>query len=422
MASGLNTKINSYAIEKGIEFDEAYTLTPAQTGTHSALTFSLIGNAPRRVYDSPSGGANTCWEFDWTTSATTNTYYNNATATYRALFSDADYSIGFWFKVPTLPSDTSFYKIFELASTSTAVGFGVDLMGSTSTVGGFTGSKLRVQTNTGSPVTNSYSGAIEAGKWYYFAIRRVGSTGNNFFVYLNGTQFANPASSQTGSAIRITFGRNGSHGANLTYRIANFYSASSSVIGETQIAEIAATGIAGYETAIQNLGTTPYNWYKFNDPSGIDLVPDSGSANQQLNLSSNPTWLTYPNAISKGGISFSAFAGYDTNASTTYGQNNTMAFWFKRSSPPASQLQWSNKFYTSELKWNTASEAGINTNGTIRFAPTLGTAQPALTSTKNICDNQSHYVVITRGRGTNAKMYIDGILESSQTWSGSTIV
>ena len=422
MASSLNDKINSYALEKGIEFDQAYSLTPTQTGSVASVTFTLAGNTPRRVFDGPSGGAGSSWEFDWTTSSATNTYYHNNSTPWRTTFNDGDYSTGFWFKVPTLPANASFNRIFEVAQTGGIAGFALDVMGTTNANGSFTGPKLKLATDATLSTSTYTTTPLLANTWYYFALIKTGTTTSNFKAYLNGTEFANVTHSGTaGSLIRFTFGRNGTSPSAGSYRFANFYSTTSSTIGATQIAEIYTTGIAGYEKALQDIGTNPSSWYKFDNQTGGDLVSDSGTTNQEINLSSTPTWITYPNAISKGGISLAAFTGYDANPLTTYNANNTIAFWFKRSAPPTSQLQWSSKFWNSTQKWNTASEAGINTDGRITFAPTLGTAQPALTSTKNICDNQWHYVVITRASGTNARMYIDGILESSQTWGTGTI-
>jgi hypothetical protein len=49
MASVLNTKINSFAIENGIEFSQAYALVPNQTGTNtetSATYWAKSGRNP----------------------------------------------------------------------------------------------------------------------------------------------------------------------------------------------------------------------------------------------------------------------------------------------------------------------------------------------------------------------------------------
>jgi hypothetical protein len=417
MASGLNDKVVSYSIEKGMEFDQAYTTNPTQTGSAASLTWSLVGNAPVRTWDAPHNGGDTCWSFDWTTSSTTNTYYTNSTSSYRSLFTDGDYSVGFWFKVPNIPTDGSFYRMFEVSQTGGIAGFSVDIMGSANSNGGFTGPKLRVVTGP-TLLTSTYSNTpIQANTWYYFALTKTGTTTSTYTAYLNGTQFATWQESGTaGTATRVTFGRNGTNTQSGTFRLANYYSATTAVIGASQIAEIWATGNFGYRKGLANLGANPTLHYNFNDSSGIDVIPNIVSpGSNDLNFSSTPTWTAYPNGKSRGSILLNPFSGYDTTAVTTFGQSNTIAFWFKRSSAPASNTVWTAMYWNSETN---LINCYINTNGTISFQATLGSLQPALTSTTNICDNQWHHVVITRGNGgVEAKMYIDGSLQSSQTWT-----
>ena len=58
MASALNTKINTYTLEKGLEFDAAVTTTPPQTGSITAKTI-VLSNPASIAYEStvnPAGG------------------------------------------------------------------------------------------------------------------------------------------------------------------------------------------------------------------------------------------------------------------------------------------------------------------------------------------------------------------------------
>lgn len=422
MASPLQNTISSYAVERSIEFDQAYTTTPTQTGTIASQTFSLTGNAPTRVYDGPSKGAGSCWKFDWTTSSTTNTYYNSNFSAYNATLTDGDYGVGFWIKFDNIPTGTSFYRFFELSHTSGAGGIALDLMGSDSTAGGYTGAKLRAVTGP-SGLTFAYSSntvSIVANKWYYVAARRVGNTGSNYFLYINGTQVANWAENTAGTVFRLIFGKSGSNSQAGSYRIANYHSATSSVLGPTQIAAIYAAGSGGFEDAVANIGVTPLLWYKFDDTSGIDLVYNSAvPGSNTLNLTNNPTWTSYPNTAVKGGISFPSFGGYDTNATATYTLNNTISFWFKRSAPPGSPSQWMYHYFNSAGNITTAQ---VNTDGKIQFGARLNDSnQPTLVSTSSVCDGNWHLITITRGsNGTEVKLYVDGVLNSTQTYNGFT--
>ncbi|WP_248785696.1 hypothetical protein, partial [Escherichia coli] len=102
-----------------------------------------------------------------------------------------------------------------------------------------------------------------------------------------------------------------------------------------------------------------------------DIISNYGTNTTALDLSSTPTYINYPDGKSKGAINLTPFSGYDIAASSNYGLTNTIAFWFKRTSPPASQLQWMYTFFNTDNKIDTADKAGINTDGTIRFAPTI---------------------------------------------------
>jgi hypothetical protein len=427
MASALHTKTTSYTHERGIEMSEAFSVTPTRTGTLTNGTYTVANASypPVFKYDGPAGGAG-CWEFAVSTNAAQNTHFRTfATSERNTALNDADWVFSFWIKFTGLPTSSASQSAIIFTSAADSCGFTLYLAGANNTDNSFTGSKLMVQTGVTTVTQNFSNTQIFANKWYMVSIKRAGSGSNNYSLLINGAVDKTWTNSETANSSSINFGSSSSAvqgGTPIAFRMSNYLLGSTSVFTNSVLAEIYTVGKTGYEKGLEDLNITPYSWYQFDNTSGIDLVYDSGSSNQTLNLSSNPTWLAYPNGASKGAISLSAYGGYDTACSATYGQNNTIAFWFKRTSAPTSQLQWSYKYYNSDLRWDQASQAGINTNGTITFAPFLGSQMPALTSTTNICDGQWHYVVITRAAGTDARMYIDGSLQSSQTWSSSTIV
>ncbi|NBQ17264.1 hypothetical protein EBU24_03035, partial [bacterium] len=113
MASALNTKINSYALERGIEFSETYSLTPTRTGSNPLGTY-ILSNTPDPAYESTVGpiGGSGSWKF---VSKSAGSVRFRTTSTNEWLgVNDTDYTQGFWFSVGSIPSLTS------AASTPTA--------------------------------------------------------------------------------------------------------------------------------------------------------------------------------------------------------------------------------------------------------------------------------------------------------------
>jgi hypothetical protein len=233
MASSLNNKIKSYAIERGIEFSESVKLNPLRDGTllqsfnFSSSDISLIsydaGDAP------PFGDGS--WKFQRSTAAATNFRQIAANTSGGELVSvgDNDWSLGFWFKVDQLALGTSVteFVIFQLGGAGQLL---VTLAGQNNTI---QPNNLRV-----SSVTNSalYTTAqVEAGKWMYFAIRVTTSTVE---VYLNGDlQFSAPRVNNT-TAADWYIGKAGVATDTLSWNFSNYYLASSSVIGPTEIRDI----------------------------------------------------------------------------------------------------------------------------------------------------------------------------------------
>ena len=251
MASALNTKINSYAIENGIEFDQAFALPPTQTGTITEYTpayWSMIGRNP--VYEptvGPLGGSGS-WQF--VTNTTNNSRLRNLGGPILTLSADGDYSVGFWFKASQLKSGSVgdlATQIFGI-SNPTTLGFIAGLSGGSSA----TPNRIVLQAASTNTVTDI---TVNTSDWYYIAATK---TGTNLNFYVNNELKATRTNMQTGNASQHTWG-DPTLSADSTLvsilNISNFYYASTSVIGTTQIAEIWAAGSTPPVTNITLLET-----------------------------------------------------------------------------------------------------------------------------------------------------------------------
>jgi hypothetical protein len=245
MASALNTKINSYAIQRGFEYaDNPVTINPVRTGTNPLNTTHVL-STPNPIYvnDGPLGG-NGCVQVQYATTGNgTPTRINFSSANHNTDFvgiADGDWSMGFWFKYTSLPTGTGTNLINPIINFNGTLTLKVT--GSSATAPN--ASKIlvsAVSSSTNSAVVNE---TILVNTWYYFAITRTNEATNNYRVYLNGTlrnTFTNtttPATNPFGGG----FGTNSSQNTIATLRACNFYLASTSVIGPNEIAEIWTVG------------------------------------------------------------------------------------------------------------------------------------------------------------------------------------
>jgi hypothetical protein len=264
MASNLHNKINSYAIQRGFEYaDNPPRVNPARTGSN-ALTTNHSMSTPNPIYvaDGPLGG-NGCVEVQYATTGngtpTRITTTSNQNTDFLGL-ADGDYSIGFWFKYTSLPTGTLTWSINPIINWNATLTLKVS--GSSA---GVDASKMHVSLNTSVNQAAKIDEKLLVNTWYYFAITRTNDATNNVKIYLNGTlrntvtNTVTPATNPFGGG----FGTNASQNTIATLRACNFYFASSSVIGPTEIAEIWATGSTPPSTR-----TVKY----FNGTSWVDSV------------------------------------------------------------------------------------------------------------------------------------------------------
>lgn len=414
MASALHTKITSYALSFGQELADAVSTSPTTTGTSPTKAWTQR-NLIAKTNEGPSNGANDCWEFVTSTTSTLNSYHQqSASASFASAdFSDNDYGFGFWFKLNALPTQNSSTDLVLCTATSTTSEFRISVTGTT-----FTGnaSKLAVFFGGTTPTTTYSSETLVAGKWYYVAIRKTGTGSLNHIYYLNGIQFGTATNANTSAVGTLLFGKStGSALEGNKFWLSNIHLASSSVLDATAISQIYDVGTKGYEQQVALAGA-PYYYLKLNSTSGSSLQ-DSSSNGWATVLSGTPTWLTTANSISKGGVFLpsATWAGFNSNPTIQYTATNSIAFWFKKASAPTSLMGVTYTFWDSSNNLDTY----VGTDGKLYWRIRIGnTAQTALTTSANICDNAWHHIVITRN-GTSAKMYVDGTLNSSTTYTSA---
>lgn len=249
MSSPLHQKINSYAIEKGIEFGSDNSLPRIETGSYpqSDTTdwFSFSTSNSVTSEDGPGGG-----NYSHKFLCSTNRRYriNYSTNTWYNALNDGDYTIGIWIKINpyTYAAAQGALICGNVAVTSKG---GWTLIVVTNAAG----FEPLTQLSVGYPTSNTTSGNVilfdglqsdsyvELDRWHYIVIRRTDNT--NMEIYLDGVlkhnltgifvPTTNPLGFQFGSPIIAGIAPD-----RMSYNISNFHLSPSSVIGPTEIAEI----------------------------------------------------------------------------------------------------------------------------------------------------------------------------------------
>ena len=231
MASNLNTKINSYSIETGIEFDYAYSLAPSQTGTVTDTTnwayTGITGSQPVHAPTvGPLGGSGS-WNFNSNrlSGITSRVRATTGNAIF-ANFNDYNYSVGFWFKLNNFDiasGSTNSNVIYNLAPAGTA-GFAISIDPSANIVFTYGAS--------------SYTHTTSLNTWYFLSAIRSGGT---ITFYVNNTSVLSTTATDTDSITAMNFGPN--NVSTVDMNISNFYIASTSVVGTTEQTAIYNAGI-----------------------------------------------------------------------------------------------------------------------------------------------------------------------------------
>jgi hypothetical protein len=231
--SVLHDKINSYALERGLEFDETYSLTPTRTGsaTYSSSNKTGTGTITYNSGVGPVGGSGS-WSFPVVTAAARFILTDST-----AYVTDGDYGAGMWVKHSgTISGGGTVMNVGTLGTNQVGTSF-VIIDGPSNTV--------RFRFRNGNSAETNYGPNWTADQWYYVAFRRLGTAGLE--IYINGNlegTLANTNAAGTGGH-NLTFGSNNTvsttSGANIS--ISNFHIGPSSVFTAAVIKEIYNTGI-----------------------------------------------------------------------------------------------------------------------------------------------------------------------------------
>jgi len=236
MASALNTKINSYTLNRGIEFDQAYTLTPTRTGTNPLGGFNQnsAGNIVWEPSVGPYGGSGS-WKFPYDGSITGGfasiVNSTSANTTEGTGISDGDYSLGIWFKLEALPIGGGSGPMTIINATpNTTFGYSIGVGGSDSSTGN--AGRINFRTLIGPVITT--------GVWHYVALVKSGTSGS---FYYDGSLVGTITGMTTGNITAVRYGSNGYGSSNPnSLNLSNAYLTSTAQIGQTQIEEIWAVG------------------------------------------------------------------------------------------------------------------------------------------------------------------------------------
>jgi hypothetical protein len=232
MASNLHDKINSYPIEVGLEFATTYNSTPVQTGSViiTAQGFATTGVSPvMQTGVAPVGGSNS-WLFDLNTFASR---IRTTSTTFRQIFDDRNYSLGYWIKFASLNIPSGSVSTTFTVTPPNAAG---NIVG-VANAGGDHFFTFGTDTAGGS-FTPPDSTPIETNRWYYIAVRRNGST---LTFYIDAEEVLTLTNTNTGITSGVNFG-NPAAFPGTSMNISNFYAAPFATIGQIEISEIYAVG------------------------------------------------------------------------------------------------------------------------------------------------------------------------------------
>lgn len=254
MASALDTKINSYALRRGMELSQAVTATPTRTGTNALGSWALR-NSANIVYEptvGPAGGAGS-WRFTQSASGVGGAF-DTTTASELVGIDTEDWTFGIWFKVNPLPNwfnttgSVAGLNILRITPGSDSAGFTASVTPMNITDTSSAGRMLYSMTS----VQRAKSPVVTQNAWHYLAVRRVGTT---MEAYYDGALVGTETNTNiTTAAGRLAIGNQTVNQNTLsTWWASNFHYASASVLTPTAIAEIWTVGNGGTTTPTRTI-------------------------------------------------------------------------------------------------------------------------------------------------------------------------
>lgn len=241
MTSRLHRKINSYAIGTGIEFGQAYSLPPTMTGSYQPSSGWTMSSTPTPTFESavnPAGGAGS-WKFS--SGPTSGSMRLRTTdSTFMTNIYDRDFSVGFWVKLNSLPTNDTLGGPIHSFPPFNNNGYVFGVRGPDSNGKSY----FYIDSNG----TNTSITSVEANTtdWFYLALRHTGNqattNAGQWLAYINGqlvSTVTNYTSTVAGSS--ANWG-SVSQGYEFSLNISNFYITSKDVIGAAEIEEIWRVG------------------------------------------------------------------------------------------------------------------------------------------------------------------------------------
>ena len=419
MASTLHNFINRTTIERGIEFDQAYTLTPTRTGTNSSGTFILSGNAP--VYESTVGPrfGSGSWKMqvNKTVGSTRIGVESGASSADLTGFSDNNWGIGIWFKLNNVV--TSQYSYENEIEILTCGGFRLSV--SSSLWGsGAQGTRFMYSTNGSSYNTMQATGhtAVEAGRWYHLAVRNVSGA---YTFFIDGVAVRTLSGIAAITPSTLLFGTTNSTGtgtsANITYNMSNFHYGTATQMSEEVIRGIYGVG-ATTAGAVYALGPESYYRFDSNDSTPDNVGATYTDAGSYLGNGSETIGTTTTPTISAGytvitPTSSTPFRYFQGTMPWGYPANSISLF-FKSASKPTGDVKFLTGGSGNYSFGSTTTESHIGSDGKLRWGGRWGsTTVYSVDSTVDICDGEWHHVVVYRD-GFEIGIYIDGTLNVTQ--------
>jgi hypothetical protein len=241
MASALNTKINSYAIEKGFELASTYALPVPETGTAANSTASDWSTSGGSIVHEPTvgplNGAGS-WRFN-STVATGFSRIRNTNTSMISVVNDKNFTAGIWVKINKLPETgfTNAMPIAQIASANTA-GFGFFATGTQSA----SPSQFSFATdNVSSPVVPS-GVTLNLNEWYFLAVIQ-DATSTKY--YINGVEALSLVRNLTTSATLFIIGSAvvpTNTATEMSMNASNFFIAPASTVTASDLLEIYNVG------------------------------------------------------------------------------------------------------------------------------------------------------------------------------------
>lgn len=246
----LKSKINTYPIEWGVEFNSRPNNTSTQLPVYGSsvignptTTFSVNGtdSGLYQSTDGPYASGTGSVRFTYPVRFEPATFISGGANGDVRKWTDFEYTMGLWFKVGTYPTGTAteampILRITGSTFTASAKDFSINLAGATHAT-----NPLKLNMSLGG-TTYDFFGPVIDQTWHYLAIRRLGTAGvNNFEVYLDGQLQLVRTNSDTTSYTRIFFlsAETSSNGA---INLQNFHLAKASTLNPYEINQIWLAG------------------------------------------------------------------------------------------------------------------------------------------------------------------------------------